>query len=364
MNDSTSQTALKKKTQNTIYISYNYLRFIARSDGTDVQVYNELIIWNTSHQCVELDCSNTIDQSSQINPVVSSSSTQDYHDLDDRESTQIAVVAFERRPCPTPRPSWWLCPLATWCTRCPRSCPQRWCTSRQTLSARNWSAFSHSTSPWIDSHRSLFPFCRFPRPSSSCICCSHRALRTWWQVSPWHSWPPSSTGCRSGHPQLHWSWQWFWRSCTPQFSEAAQWAGGRYSRCHCPGKPFSRKAEIEEICQQITTDIHSNFFLLDSSWTHSGSARQTLLVMFLISIVTFLRLDWLAATASAVSAILLLWRAVRKSIGLSYRLELWECRTKSFDISLQKPLLSCPITYVRLARQTPDLIQWVQIFWL
>lgn len=47
------------------YTSFNHCRFIAWSDGTNTQVYNELNIWNTSHQCVDLDCPNTIDQLSQ-----------------------------------------------------------------------------------------------------------------------------------------------------------------------------------------------------------------------------------------------------------------------------------------------------------
>lgn len=111
--------------------------------------------------------------------------------VDGKESTSPSVVLFERNTSAKPPPLWWPCPMATWCTWCPGTCPQTWHYCRQPTSDWNWSSCHFCTSPCIDSHQLLLPYHRSPQPPSSWTWCSCGALRTWWHFFSCNLWYPS-----------------------------------------------------------------------------------------------------------------------------------------------------------------------------
>lgn len=123
---------------------------------------------NPSQQSVELDHFDTIDCLSLCLYGLRRNTALQLKHLDDRESTSHAVVLFERKISPKSPPSWWPCPMATWCTWCPGNCPQMWHYSRQPPSDWNWSSLYCCTSHGIDSYQFLLPYHRSPQSPSSC----------------------------------------------------------------------------------------------------------------------------------------------------------------------------------------------------
>lgn len=154
---------------------------------------------NPSQQSVELDHFDTIDCLSLCLYGLRRNTALQLKHLDDRESTSHAVVLFERKISPKSPPSWWPCPMATWCTWCPGNCPQMWHYSRQPPSDWNWSSLYCCTSHGIET---LISF--------SCLI-----------IDP-HSHPVLVHGVAVGHredPLFQWTGQGVWRSCTPRSSQ-------------------------------------------------------------------------------------------------------------------------------------------------